>query len=266
MVPKGRISQLRAYEATVTGSLDALSAAVLTDCANHKVGTDEWKTGIVDELRFWWHVMARRLKSPDAESFKKKFLLGHKFEPREDFRKFDRDTIEALDIGCALFPAIGKDFGKINVNVTAADPLASGYNRLMDLFGIERSYDLVFGVAEQTADIFGDERFDFILAQNSIDHSYDPATAFAQISRALRKGGVARFEHFTNEAENQNYQGFHKWNLEPNPGDRIRVWNREIDTVFDFSNHGCKATVSPYRKQKNSGAEVDAFSVRVKKL
>lgn len=264
VIPKGRIFQLRAYEESVTGSLSMLTDAVLNDCAQHNVGTEEWKSGILDELRFWWNILAKRTSSPEKAVFLEKFLLKHDFAYGDQLDGGPRD-IEVLDIGCALFPAIGRNFGNQTVHVTAADPLATGYNRLMDLFGIERQYNLVFGVAEQTATIFGEDRFDFILAQNSIDHSYDPASAFEQICKALRSGGAAQFEHYSNEAENQNYHGFHKWNLEPHSEGCIRIWNLQNDVLFDFSEHGCEAKIHTYKRKKHSGVEVEAFQVRVKK-
>ncbi|MGB5837844.1 MAG: methyltransferase domain-containing protein [Albidovulum sp.] len=265
VVPNPRIQRLRAHEISITSSLNAMAEAVLRECEDHDVGTEEWKSGIPDEFRFWWNVIARRTQAPDAKAFLEKFTLAHEFDYAGYIGDTDRSELEVLDIGCAIFPAIGKKFGTKTIKVVAADPLAVGYNRLMDLFGIKRQYDLVFAVAEKTADIFGDERFDFVLAQNSIDHSYDPCAAFTQISRSIRKGGGARFEHFLNEAQNQNYQGFHKWNLEPADGNRIRVWNRTSDSVFNFSDHGCTADVKPYIKKRAGVSDVQAFAVSIRK-
>lgn len=261
---KPKNPRARAHRNIAINTIAALAAAVERDCAAHGVGTDDWKAGIRDELRFWWRSLARQASRADGEQFRAHFRLNNPFQYADLFEGRRPETLDTLDVGCALFPSIGAQFGETKVSVTAADPLATGYNRLMDLFGIERGYDLQFGVAEKTADIFGRDRFDFILSKNSIDHSFDPAAAFTQICLALKPGGVARFEHFCNEAKNQNYNGFHQWNLEPNDG-RVRIWNRDVDRLFDFGDHGCQATIETYRKTKRSGKTVDAFHVTLRK-
>jgi hypothetical protein len=40
-----------------------------------------------------------------------------------------------------------------------------------------------------------------------------------------RIGGFVMLRHAHNEAENERYQGFHKWNL-TNEGEAILIWNR----------------------------------------
>ncbi len=266
VVPKPRIRKLRFYETMFLKALEALTKDVVAECKSHGVGTDAWENGILDELRFWWEVTARNANPETPNDFRQSFLLQHDFSWAGLFSQNPSKTIEALDMGCALRPAIGKRFPGREVNIVAADPLATGYKRILELFGIEREYELQFAVAEKTSEIFGPERFDFILAKNSIDHGYDPCTAFASIAAALKPGGAAYFEHFRNEAEGQNYAGFHQWNLEAAGDGMVRVWNRETDNTVDFEKFGCTATVRKRQvKKRAAGKIVDAFDVTLVK-
>ena len=252
-------------ERLVLTSLKGLTKGVLDECEEHGIAAKEWATGVEDELRFWWDKLSANLSADHGEQYKNEFLLESPFQYEDDLPEITAESLKVLDIGCALKPAIGRIYNKQKLNIVAADPLARAYSTLMDIYGLKRGYDLVFGVAEKTADLFGQERFDFILAQNSIDHGYDPVLSFEQICLALKVGGAARFQHFANEAEAQDYSGFHQWNIEKYDDSKLRVWNRESSQIVDFSCFGCEVDVNEFDYARFGTEETAGINVHVKK-
>lgn len=256
----------RFCERLLLSSLKSLTQSVLIECDKHGIEAQEWASGVEDELRFWWDGLSRNMLAAHHEDFRREFLLDFPFQYEESLPGSAEGHVEILDMGCALKPAVGRLLNQQKLDIMAADPLACAYNTLMDIYGLERGYDLVFGVAEKTADLFGQERFDFILAQNSIDHGYDPIRSFEQICRALKVDGAARFQHFVNEAETQDYSGFHQWNIEKHSDSTLRVWNRGSSQVVDFSAYGCEVSVNEFVYERFKTEETVGINVQLKKV
>ncbi len=256
----------RFCECLVLTSLSNLTNGVLEQCSDHGIDAKEWASGVEDELRFWWDKMSANLSGAKGEEYRQEFLLNFPFEFQDALPDKSEGELEILDIGCALKPAIGRKFGDKRLKIIAADPLARAYNALMDVYGIDRGYNLVFGVAEKTADLFGEGRFDFILAQNSIDHGYDPMQSFEQICKALKVGGSARFQHFENEAIAQAYSGFHQWNIERHDECSLKVWNQDVSRIVNFDTFGCEATVNEFDYRRFGKDETVGINVHVRKI
>lgn len=258
-----RANQLRASELNVAMLLDRLTQMVIDDCASHGVVAQSWKHGIRDEIHFWWHVIARQLSAKNPADNLAKYNESRKFRFPGLLSSLPTD-INALDIGCALSPNIGNQHDSFRINVVAADPLASAYNILLDIHGIERNFSLNWCVAEKVADVFGEQSFDFILAENSLDHGIDPAISFLQVAKSLRKGGIARFYHWINEGEIQGYTGFHQWNINHDESNLV-VWKPGVRHVLTPHRLGVSVDIVPFRKKKLNGREYDALEVTFRK-
>ena len=265
VLPRREARRLREEAMMSVAMIDRLAARCVEEAKAQGVDAGDWETGIADEIRFWWGRIAEPRNERQAKKFARTFRLNRPFDYGDDLRQ-DREPrqIEALDIGCALRPALGRRWRRGRINIVAADPLASAYQTLLDAFGIERGFSLEWCVAEKTADVFGTNRFDFVLAKNALDHGYDPALAFEQIAAALKPGGVGRFRHWKNEAEYHGYAGFHQWNIEPD-GEGLRVWRPGADRKVDFRAFGCAAEITPVKAPKRSGEDHPAFEVRIVK-
>lgn len=265
LIPSREAHRLRMHARMSRTMIKRLAAQCVIEAKEQGVDAGDWESGVVDEIRFWWDRISDWRTGRDRKTFARSFNLNRPFGYGDDLPPDARPhDIEALDIGCALRPAIGRNWRNGKIKVVAADPLASAYQTLLDAYGIKAGFSLEWCVAEKTADVFGKNRFDFILAKNALDHGYDPALAFEQIAAALKPGGVGRFRHWKNEAEYHGYTGFHQWNIEPH-GETLRVWRPNADKTVDFRDFGCVAEVKSVKAAKRSGEDHPVFEVRIVK-
>jgi SAM-dependent methyltransferase len=237
---------------------------VIDECRANGVDAESWESGVREEIHFWWGVIEQRLNGANKDQFLSLLDRGKPFAFPELLPGFPGKQIRALDIGSSIYERIGQEAEGYSIEVTAADPLASAYNSLLQIHNIPVSHKIVWGVAEKVRDIFGPESWDLIHASNSLDHGYDPAQALRQIADALKPGGVAVLHHYVNEAENHDYQGFHQWNI-TSEGDSLVVWNREDRHSVTADMLGIGLEITPGTKTKLSGKRHDTLDVVMRK-
>ena len=71
---------------------------------------------------------------------------------------------------------------------------------------------------------FGPDRFDFVYARNSIDHSADPARVVRNMLLLARPGGFVILRHWRNEGLKAEYEELHQWNVDLADGELV-LWN-----------------------------------------
>lgn len=139
-----------------------------------------------------------------------------------------------MDVGAGPLTVVGKLWMGHPVSLTAVDPLAAQYDLLLDAFHLDPPVRTVFGEVESLSKTLPTSSFDLVYMRNALDHSYDPLSGIWEMLRVVRPGGKVILEHFVNEAEAENYVGFHQWNLCEETG-RFIIWNRLarycVDTV-----------------------------------
>jgi SAM-dependent methyltransferase len=122
-------------------------------------------------------------------------------------------TLEILDIGSGPLSYVGTQSPNYAVNLTAVDPLADQYNQSLDNKGIEGVGRPSKGYFETALWQLGAQRFDIVWCANSLDHSIDPVLGLYNIINVCKSGGGVILLFHPNEAEGENYQGLHQWNL-----------------------------------------------------
>ncbi len=55
--------------------------------------------------------------------------------------------------------------------------------------------------------------FDLVHCSNALDHTQDPGLAYHKMMTAVKPGGYLIIQGFENEAINENWEGFHQWNI-----------------------------------------------------
>ena len=121
-------------------------------------------------------------------------------------------------------------------------PWPRHYDELMKQCGVMPPVRTIYGETERLTDIFADNSFHFVYAQNSIDHTYDPIQAIRQMVRVAKENCFLVLRHVENEAENQQYGGLHQWSFGLEEGmfviktrtDRIVV-SRELADLGDIA-------------------------------
>jgi len=187
-----------------------------------------WRTGISYELAYWSRWLALR-----GGEFAQDF--ANRTDPtspvdvylEQVIERLKQPTVGLLDVGAGPLCCLGKVSRHSELRITAVDPLADFYD---DLLGENQLVPLVrtqFGVGEDLALQFDPGSFDIVHVQNALDHSFDPVRVTLQMLLVCRVGGYVMLRHAHNEAENEQYSGFHKWNL-TNDGESFMVWNPRI--------------------------------------
>ncbi len=170
----------------------------------------QWQAGIKSELRFWddyfhapeWQADLHNRLDPELP-------LQAKFLPLLPAY----DEVRILDVGAGPLTSIGKKCPGKQLLISAIDPLAMGYTRLLDKYHLQPLIPTEKGEAENLTGAFAANSFDLVIAQNSLDHSYNPVAAIQEMLAVTRPGGYLYLEHFFNVAESLQYSGMHQWNF-----------------------------------------------------
>jgi SAM-dependent methyltransferase len=237
----------------VEESVKELASLVLRDLSGSKVPTSLWKTGIEHELVYWWRWMATTLGGSNRSGFINRVERGRDFQFEHLLGSIEKKELDILDIGCALTPDVGILSDKYKIRLSTIDPLASAYERILKLFGLNPHYSLMPGMAEDLISVVNDKKFDFIHAQNSLDHSADPYRAFCEIANSLKPGGVSYLLHWENEGEYHNYEEFHQWNICTNDDDQVVIWRTNEERILPLNDLAVSAQIRVFDKKKRSG-------------
>jgi SAM-dependent methyltransferase len=143
-----------------------------------------------------------------------------------------RGTASILDVGAGPASTVGQRFCGRPVAVTAVDPLADDYRRLLLEYGFEPPVPTERVEGERLGERFGSERFDVAYARNALDHAVDPFAIVDNMLEVVRKGGYVVLRHVRNEAVRQRYRQLHQWNFDERAGKPV-VWrpDEEISLV-----------------------------------
>ena len=146
------------------------------------------------------------------------------------WRTIQQGEVSILDVGAGPATTVGKRFGSIFLAVTAVDPLAAEYGRLLARHGVSPPVRTQEVEGERLEEQFGGEAFDIVYARNAIDHAADPVKIIENMLAVTRLGGYVVLRHSRNEALTQRYVQLHQWNFDSRGG-RFIVWRpgRETD-------------------------------------
>jgi SAM-dependent methyltransferase len=171
-----------------------------------------WKAGIKSEIQYW-DAYFRTQGLQWTDTYKLRFNPDLPLQPRPASLLPSQSEIHILDVGAGPLTWLGKKHEGENVNITAVDPLADEYDKILAKYHIEPLVRTRKLTAENLTKKFSSDTFGLVFARNCIDHSYNPETAILQMIDVTKSGGYVLLEHRPNEAENENYQGLHQWNF-----------------------------------------------------
>lgn len=171
-----------------------------------------WKAGTVSEINYWDQYFKTR-GGDWTETYKLRFDPDLPLQPRPAELLSTRDELHILDVGAGPLTWLGKQLNGRKIEITAVDPLADEYDRILARYQIEPLVRTRKLAGENLTEQFAENSFGLVFARNCIDHSLDPEQAVVQMIKVARKGGYVLLEHRPNEAENENYEGLHQWNF-----------------------------------------------------
>lgn len=190
--------------------------------------TREWLEGIPYEVAFWRSYYGNPRRRADLfrwSNYGKECVLDN-FNINAFISEFRRKYTEEpliLDVGCALSYVLGTKLDGRNLRIVYVDPLASFYNRILDEYSIDRPR-ITYGMAEALPASFSKESVAFVHVRNALDHSADPMRAILAALVVLKRGGILYLNHHPNEAQHENYRGFHQYNISIDQ-DSLVIWN-----------------------------------------
>jgi SAM-dependent methyltransferase len=133
--------------------------------------------------------------------------------------------VRILEVGSGPLSAIGTAHPAKSLEIVATDLLADTYARLLAHLKIEPAVRTVRADAERLTDQFTEGSFDYVTANNCIDHCTRADRAIEQMLRVTGPGGWVSLRHAENEARRTRYFGLHEWNFALEAGEPI-LWNR----------------------------------------
>jgi hypothetical protein len=211
------------------------------------LGPVDWERALEDEMGYWkWSLGQGRFVERLDKTRPLQRELAELLENRV------RGSVEALvvDVGSGPLTTVACSWTK-PLRVIAIDPLADRYNELMDEIGIEPPVRPIKGTAEDLLSVIRPDSADLMVMNNALDHSFRPMQCVMNLVAAAKPGCFVYLNHFANEAEIENYQGLHQWNIFRRGRDTIIS---SIDQEHSLSTMlNGKATVSTRTKFEKHG-------------
>ena len=224
---------------------------------------DKWLNGIESEIHFWDEFMKTRGGNcgHSEERAKREFAYEKPFVHDNDLE--NTEDVKYLDVGSGPFSRYGSKSERANLIFTACDPLASVYKILKNKHNIKTKVQPITAMVENLSSVFSENEFDIVHMSNALDHSFDPILGLWQMLYVCKVGGKIILRHHKNEAENENYQGFHQWNLNVE-NDKFVIWrkNNKIDVQEVLK---CCAEIEETKTEKEpTGWEYNKVVIRKK--
>jgi hypothetical protein len=194
--------------------------------------TDKWIGGIHSEIQFWsnWFKTKGGQWSDDYAYRMSEFPL---FSLHQHLNESIIWPPKVLDVGSGPVSPLGIATAKGNVDLRACDPLALLYAELFEEYNVSPYVLPEFAYAEALTDRYQRNYFDIVHMSNALDHSFMPLAGIISMLEVTKIGGFVYLCHAENEAENENYQGFHQWNVTEVEG-HLHIWRDKM--VFDINN------------------------------
>jgi len=213
-------------------------------------GDISYDAGLENEAVFWRRALADGGRRWNPEAFRQRMDPGFAFPPHLQelvaaSPAAASDPVQVLDVGAGPLSAVGFHWPGRRVELTAVDPLAEVFDRILDDLRLAPPTRTRKAAGEDLLSVFPADRFDIVVCSNALDHSRDPLQCIRQMYAVTRPGGWVFLWHYRNEAEEEGYSGLHQWNLDEDSGDMV-LWNRS-------ARHSTRAELGP-------GAEVDTRS------
>lgn len=178
-----------------------------------------WRRELDSEMAFWRRWIAH---TPDVALDERRRRLDPSTPLQDWVRELlgtpEGETARLLDVGAGPATQLGKVWPGRTVVITAIDPLADQYNRLLGKYGLRAPVPSQPGRGEELDALVPPETFDLAYAVNALDHSYEPLAVIQAMLRATKPGGWVALDHYVDEAEHERYVGLHQWNFRAEDG------------------------------------------------
>jgi SAM-dependent methyltransferase len=193
-----------------------------------------------EEVEYWEQWLANRggrWADEYAQRFDAETVIA---DPsiREILTGSPQARVSILDVGAGPVSAVGYRLAGKSVSLTAVDPLADQYDRLLAEAGVVPPVRTERVDGEGLLAHFGPDRFDLAYSRNALDHAVDPVAIIRNMLGVVRSGGHVILRHVRNEALRQGYVQLHQWNFDEREG-RPVIWrpDHHVDLTAALGAH-----------------------------
>lgn len=180
-----------------------------------------WEKGIHMEIKFWDDFIRTKgleWKDEFSDRLNKSTKLQAELIP---LLPQGINKLKILDVGSGPLSYLGKIYKNIKLEITAIDPLANEYAKILQKYSVVPIIKTQNVAAENISQHFKENLFDLVFARNCIDHSISPEKAILEMIKVTKQNCYVYMMHKPNEAETENYSGLHQWNFSCVKGDFI---------------------------------------------
>lgn len=171
-----------------------------------------WRANIKEEID-WWNLHFQKQLVPQGKA-QPRLQADTPLQTRVvELLPPDRQTVRILDVGAGPLTHLGKKCPGRIVHITAVDPLAPYYDKILSRYAIDPPVRTMEAEGERLTEHFAANSFDLVYARNCIDHSYDPEKAVLKMIAVVKPGCFVLMEHRLHEAENHHHAGLHQWDF-----------------------------------------------------
>lgn len=183
------------------------------DLVGYKKYLTNWLAGLENEIDFW-NCYMKDEGGIYFYGFKTTVSSERQFDLEDDIpvNMYGKEY-KFIDVGSGPFSRCGKITNKVCLNAISVDPLAYAYTELKTKYHIDNGVRLENGFVELLDKTFQANTFDMVHMSNSLDHSFSAIDGIYQLLNICKIGGKVILRHAENEAETEQYDGLHQWNL-----------------------------------------------------
>ena len=177
------------------------------------------------ELEFWSTYLAARPDGISNAAYRESAFPAQLLPYLHDMRSRG-GNIKLLEVGAGPVSLLSWGAEQCLFEMTAIDPLADAYARILADNHISYPVKPVSGSGEKLLDIFAERSFDVVYSSNALDHAISPHQSLQNISRVVKEGGLVCLEGFCREGTNAGWEGLHQHDLVPQNGQLLH-FNRQ---------------------------------------
>ncbi|MEJ7618603.1 MAG: glycosyltransferase [Pyrinomonadaceae bacterium] len=187
-----------------------------------------WERSSQRELSFWEKYITKQ-----GMEWKDDFLM--RVDPQSSLQDgliadyindLPENSISLLDVGAGPLTIVGKSYPGKQLRITAVDPLAEEYNRILKDNDILPPVRTVPGRGETLPELFASGSFDLVFARSVLDRCHDPVRVIKNMLAVIKERGYVLLQHKRNEAQRSDYRGIPLWNIDFQQNSFV-IWNRD---------------------------------------
>ena len=182
------------------------------------------------ELNYWRKLANGHNSKPGSQEAFLRRVRGERVFMKELLGLIDtsKKEIELLDVGagpCSNLGTGGLQNVDLSINITGIDPLADGYNKILEECGLTPAFPTIYGLGEKLSSFVKADKYDVVYCKNALDHVQDPHATLLEMKKVVAPNGFIYLMGRVNEAVHQDYHQLHQWNMLPCENDLI-VWDK----------------------------------------